>query len=79
MNILWLQHQLELELERMQEKLQDLELELDRSHQRELEARHDIERYKLYPSVSPRMAFSDCQVKDEACFIGYRKLSLTTN
>ncbi|XP_025095039.1 A-kinase anchor protein 9-like isoform X3 [Pomacea canaliculata] len=56
-------HQLELELERMQEKLQDLELELDRSHQRELEARHDIERYKLYPSVSPRMAFSDCQAE----------------
>nr|KAG5706100.1 hypothetical protein BaRGS_025722 [Batillaria attramentaria] len=49
-------HELGLELERLQDKLQDLELELDRSRQRELEARHDVERQKLYPTVSPRTA-----------------------
>ena len=51
-----LQHELELELDRLQDRLRDLELELDRSRQRELEARHDVERHKLYPSASPRSA-----------------------
>ena len=51
---MWFQHELEMELDRLQDRLRDLELELDRSRQRELEARHDVERHKLYPSASPR-------------------------
>ena len=56
MTLFLYQHELELEIDRLQDRLQDLELEVDRSRQREIEARHDLERHKLYPAQSPRSA-----------------------